>query len=134
MSRFSAFPSHARASHAVVAQGVSLSLTSTQILLIVISVIRVLGTGDSAVKKTDTALPSWSLPSSGEIGSKQAMNAWPLGLEHLGSTSDLTGSPGRALNYSWVSCGFPGAGGLKGVHGCGLSCREHPTWLLQEAD
>lgn len=92
MSRFSAFPSRPCTSHAVVAQGVSLSLTSTQGLLTVISIIRVLGTGGSAVKKTDTALPSWSLPSSGEIGSKQAMNAWPLGLEHLGSTSDLTGS------------------------------------------
>lgn len=49
----------------------------------VILIISVLGTRDSAVNKD-------SLPSSEEIGNKQAIDAWQLGLEHLGSTSDLT--------------------------------------------
>lgn len=49
----------------------------------VILIISVLGTGDLAVNKD-------SLPSSGEIGDKQAIDVWQLGLEHLGGTSDLT--------------------------------------------
>lgn len=54
----------------------------TQVLIRVISVISVLDTGDSAVIKADTVLPSWSLKSSGKIGIKQLMDGWQLGLEY----------------------------------------------------
>lgn len=107
----------------------------TQVLIRVISVISVLDTGDSAVIKADTVLPSWSLKSSGKIGIKQTINGWmAVRIGVLARTSDLTGSPCEQPRLIPVyPLGFQ-AWGARGVHGCGHSFREYPTWLLQEAD